>query len=86
MANGSVEKLAVGLGHSSTEVTRPCAHFSCDAFQVADRPLPGADLRGQGSFVVSRGRRAVDLAEIGQLLKSRPPSEQHGIAGSVRNV
>lgn len=52
MANGSMEKLAAILGHSSTEVTRRYAHLRTDLFGDKERSLLSVDLgRGPGKVV-----------------------------------
>jgi integrase len=52
MSNGSIEKLAAVLGHSSTEVTRRYAHLRPDAFRDADRRLLDVDLGRKPAEVV----------------------------------
>jgi integrase len=52
MANGSLEKLAAVLGHSSTEVTRRYAHLRPEHFRDADLRLLAVDLAHEGAEVV----------------------------------
>jgi integrase len=52
MADGSIEKLATVLGHSSTEVTRRYAHLRPEHFRDADRQILGIDLRKDAAEVV----------------------------------
>ncbi len=52
MANGSIEKLAALLGHSSAEVTRRYAHLRPEHFRDADRKLLDVDLAHPGAEVV----------------------------------
>ena len=62
MANGSLEKLAAVLGHSSTEVTRRYAHLRPDHFREADRRLLDVDLHHGGEV---RRLAVADRAESG---------------------
>ena len=55
MANGSIEKLAAVLGHSSTEVTRRYAHLRPENLPEADRHLLDVDLGQPAGGVVSIG-------------------------------
>ncbi len=52
MADGSMEKLAAVLGHSSTEVTKHYAHLRPDLFGDAERSLLRVDLGRAGGKVV----------------------------------
>jgi hypothetical protein len=51
MANGSLEKLAAVLGHSSTEVTRRYAHLRPEHLREADRRLLDVDLTPPGEVL-----------------------------------
>jgi hypothetical protein len=70
MANGSTEKLAAVLGHSSTEVTRRYAHMKPDHFREADRQLLDVDFEQAGAAIRMTGddREAVKKRSIGQKL------------------
>ena len=60
MANGSMEKLAVVLGHSSTEVTRRYAHLRPEHFREADRKLLAVDFQqGPAEVVQVQDRRNI---------------------------
>jgi integrase len=65
MANGSIEKLATVLGHSSTEVTRRYAHLKPEHFREEDRRLLDVDMGRAGTVVPM-----ADRAPIGQFLAS----------------
>jgi hypothetical protein len=88
MANGSIEKLAAVLGHSSTEVsagTRTCAPTT------SGRPIGGSSTwtlgtRGPRSSPWPPGdRQASGPQAIGQKLARSPDSAQHTEADFVSN-
>ncbi len=87
MANGSIEKLAAMLGHSSTEVTRRYAHLRPDHFREADRRLLDVDLGHAGAEVVrlAGDRQASDPDAIGQKLARSADSAQRAGADFASN-
>lgn len=70
---GSLEKLALAMGHSSTEVTRRYAHLAPDAFGEAESRLLSVDLTPKAGTV-----SASKAGSIGQSLASRPQEAVHG--------
>jgi hypothetical protein len=63
-----LEKLALAMGHSSTEVTRRYAHLAPDAFGEREARLLEVDLHSAAAGVVSRsiGQSWASRAEIGE--------------------
>ncbi len=76
MADGSIEKLAAVLGHSSTEVTRRYAHLRPEHFRDADRRLLAVDL-------TPRERAVVPLPRSGAL--GHEMATQHSKAKAARS-
>lgn len=59
MADGSLEKLAAILGHSSVEVTKRYAHLKPELFPERDCGLLDVDLARRGADVVPLAKGAV---------------------------
>ncbi|HEX9048979.1 MAG TPA: site-specific integrase [Anaeromyxobacter sp.] len=82
MANGSIEKLAAVLGHSSTEVTRRYAHLRPEHFKDADRRLLDADLF-HGGDVVPIARDAAGGGALGPRMAHAGDRDVAQIGGSA---
>ncbi len=79
MANGSIEKLAALLGHSSAEVTRRYAHLRPEHFRDADRKLLDVDLAHPGAEVVpltADGREVSGTGAIGHSQGTRRSTDE----------
>jgi len=69
---GRLEKLALAMGHSSTEVTRRYAHLAPDSFGQREARLVDADL-------------CTPAAPVVQLPVSQPTASWSGDAGQTSN-